>query len=83
MTKYLAQMESTNNQEEKTEDKMIFLFLALNMFILKVDVKLLGLRIIQDFQVKGSIQGLVSFKAFQGLGFGFCVMAWFNGTVEF
>ena len=46
MTKYLAQMESTNNQEEKTEDKMIFLFLALNMFILKVDVKLLGLRII-------------------------------------
>ena len=67
---------------------MIFLFLALNMFILKVDVKLLGLRIIQDFQVKGSIQGLkfqglVSFKAFQGLGFGFCVMAWFNGMVEF
>ena len=46
MLKYLAQMESTNNQRRKIEDKMIFLFLALNIFILKVDVKLLVLRII-------------------------------------
>ena len=36
-------------KEEKIEEKMIFLFLALNMFILKVDVKLLGLGIIYDF----------------------------------
>ena len=32
---------------------MIFLFLALNMFILKVDVKLLDLGIIQDFSGLG------------------------------
>ena len=37
---------------------MTFLFLALNMFILKVDVKLLCLGIIQDLQVNDSIQGL-------------------------
>ena len=51
---------------------MIFLFLALNIFILKFDVKLLSLGIIQDFQVKGSIYGL----GLQGLVFYF--MAWFR-----
>ena len=49
MTKYLVQMESMNNQKEKRLKKKwsfyLFLFLALNMFILKIDVKLLGLRI--------------------------------------
>ena len=53
---------------------MIFLFLALNMFILKVDVKLLGLGTFQNFQVKGSVQGL-NFQGLAflwlGLGFGF------------
>ena len=40
--------DGTNEQpkEKRLKKKMIFLFLVLNMFILKVDVKLLGLRII-------------------------------------
>ena len=39
-------LSTDGTKGENTEEKMIFLFLVLNMFILKVDVKLLGLRII-------------------------------------
>jgi len=47
MTKYPAQMEPTNNQMRKDWRKNdLLIFLALNMFILKVDVKLLDLGII-------------------------------------
>ena len=47
--------EEINDQpkEKKTEDKMTFLFLALNMFIL--NVKLLCLGIIQDLQVLSKV----------------------------
>ena len=68
---------------------MIFLFLALNIFILNVDVKILSLGIIQDFQVNGSIQGLgfqglvFLYGLVQGLSFDFCVMEWLNFGIFF
>ena len=46
MIKYLAQMELLNNQIRKDWRKNDLLILALNMFIFKVDAKLLGLGII-------------------------------------
>ena len=46
MTKYHPRWNQQTTKEEKTEEKMILLFLALNMFTLKVRLKLLALGII-------------------------------------
>ena len=47
-------MDNQRRKDWRKNDSFI-IFLALKMFILKVGVELLGLGIIQDFQVQGSV----------------------------